>query len=352
MRVEFRHTQKWQIASVKPLPLNNIRLEQQEFFSQSLTAYLSSRWRTRRTPTQARYDVAILYNPDEKLPPSNMGALRKFIEAGRKVGVEVDLITRKDYGRLAEYDALFIRETTAVNHHTYRFAKKADAEGLAVIDDPDSILRCTNKVYLAELLSGQRVPTPRTLILREGENKDIGAAVGFPAVLKIPDGSFSRGIFRVEDENSTEDVKAQLFRESDLILAQEYFYTDFDWRIGILNHQTIFACKYYMSPAHWQIVHHRANGAAEEGAWECLPLDQVPATVIDTAVKAARLIGNGFYGVDLKQRDNQVVVMEVNDNPNVETGVEDGVLGADLYRLIMEEMVRRIELRRGKQPES
>jgi glutathione synthase/RimK-type ligase-like ATP-grasp enzyme len=61
--------------------------------------------------------------------------------------MEPELIEKEDYGRLAEFDALFIRETTGVNHHTYRFARRAEAEGLVVVDDPQSILKCTNKVY-------------------------------------------------------------------------------------------------------------------------------------------------------------------------------------------------------------
>ena len=82
-------------------------------------------------------------------------------------GFSVEFIGRDDYPRLAEFDALLIRETTAVNHHTWRFARRAQAEDLAVIDDPDSILRCANKVYLAEVLKGARIPTPRTLIVPE-----------------------------------------------------------------------------------------------------------------------------------------------------------------------------------------
>ena len=46
-------------------------------------------------------------------------------------------------------------------------------------------------------------------------------------------------------------------------------------------------------------------------------------------------MGNGLYGVDLKQSGDQVVVIEVNDNPNVDAGVEDLWLGEDLYRQIM-----------------
>ena len=57
-----------------------------------------------------------------------------------------------DIDRLGEYDALFIRENTHVNDHTYRMARKAQKEGLAVMDAPDAILKCNNKVYLAEVM--------------------------------------------------------------------------------------------------------------------------------------------------------------------------------------------------------
>jgi glutathione synthase/RimK-type ligase-like ATP-grasp enzyme len=347
LRVEFRRQQRWEIASLRPVPLRGLTPEQGSFFSDSLNTYLSSRWRTRRARPQPYYDFAILYNPDEQLPPSNMGALRRFIEAGKKVDADVELITRKDYNRLAEYDALLIRETTAINHHTYRFAKKAEAEGIVVIDDPDSIVKCTNKVYLAELLAFNRVATPRTLVLRKGEAADLEAAVGYPAVLKIPDGSFSRGVHKASSPAEAAEITTRLFRDSDLILAQEYLYTEYDWRIGILNNEVLFACRYFMSPKHWQIVRHDARGRATEGGYASFALEDVPPQVIKVALAAARLIGNGLYGVDVKERDGQVYVIEVNDNPNLESGVEDGILGAELYRRILAELVRRIELRRA-----
>jgi glutathione synthase/RimK-type ligase-like ATP-grasp enzyme len=60
-------------------------------------------------------------------------------------------------------------------------------------------------------------------------------------------------------------------------------------------------------------------------------------------LNAANLIGSGFYGVDLKQIGNECYVIEVNDNPNVDAGNEDGVLGPALYREIMGVMKRRIQ---------
>ncbi|UCE77334.1 MAG: RimK family alpha-L-glutamate ligase, partial [Gammaproteobacteria bacterium] len=221
------------------------------------------------------------------------------------------------------------------------------AEGIVVIDDPDSIVKCTNKVYLAELLAFNRVATPRTLVLRKGEAADLEAAVGYPAVLKIPDGSFSRGVHKASTPAEAAEITTRLFRDSDLILAQEYLYTEYDWRIGILNNEVLFACRYFMSPKHWQIVRHDARGRATEGGYASFALEDVPPQVIKVALAAARLIGNGLYGVDVKEREGQVYVIEVNDNPNLESGVEDGILGAELYRRILAELVRRIELRRA-----
>jgi hypothetical protein len=156
-KAEFCFEGRWQLGSVKALPLNGLASgPHRQFFIDALSAYLAKPWRVLRTRSTARWDLAILRNPDEMIPPSNAAALQKFVKAGRKQGLDVDLIEKMDYERLAEYGALFIRETTSIDHYTYRFARKAQIEGLAVIDDPESILRCTSKVYLAELMAAHR----------------------------------------------------------------------------------------------------------------------------------------------------------------------------------------------------
>ena len=57
---------------------------------------------------------------------------------------------------------------------------------------------------------------------------------------------------------------------------------------------------------------------------------------------ATRLIGDGLYGVDIKQTERGPVVIEINDNPSIEYGVEDLHLGYELYRLIMADFNRRL----------
>lgn len=346
LQVSLKRIDRWRIDSIKALPFSKLKKTEKATFNEALASYLTKRWRSPKQKVHGRYDLAILHDPKDPLPPSNSKALKAFIKAGRKIGINVDLIEKKDYARLAEYDALFIRDTTRINHYTYRFAKKAEGEGMVVMDDPTSILRCTNKVYLAELLRANKVQAPKSVILGE---KDIDAAenaIGYPMVLKMPEGAFSLGVFKAENREQLNEIAHKLFKTSELILAQEYLYTEFDWRIGVLNKKPIYACQYFMYKKHWQIVKHETGGGFQEGNAKTWPVADVPRQVLDQAVKASSLIGDGLYGVDLKQSDKGVFVIEVNDNPNLDVGVEDRYLGERLYDLIMEEFLRRMDLRR------
>lgn len=190
------------------------------------------------------------------------------------------------------------------------------------------------------------MPTPKTVILNRETILRAEEQIGYPVVLKIPDGSFSRGVFKANDRAELESIARRLLKESDLILAQEFVYTEFDWRIGVLNRQPLYASQYLMSRKHWQIVNHDAKGGPREGGFRTLALADVPAAVVKTAVKAANLIGNGLYGVDLKQTPRGVMVIEVNDNPNLDAGIEDKVLGETLYTTLMQDFVRRLDAAR------
>ena len=162
------YAKQWEIVGLKAVSHRHLDDAQQTVFADALDKFSTKVWRKGRARKAARFDLAILINPEEQLPPSNRGALKKFIKIGRQMGIEIELITQQHFIRLSEFDGLFIRETTNIDHHTYRFAKKAEAEGLVVIDDPTSMLRCTNKVYLADLFRTHKVPTPKTWLLHKG----------------------------------------------------------------------------------------------------------------------------------------------------------------------------------------
>ncbi len=147
----------WRLRSIAPIPVGDIPAHHGPFLLQVIENHFARRGpagRAGRT-VGVRARPRHFANADERSPPSNREALERFERAARANGFDVEFLNRDDYGRIAEFDALFIRETTAVNHHTYRFASRAHAEGLVVVDDPESIIRCGNKVYLVELANGR-----------------------------------------------------------------------------------------------------------------------------------------------------------------------------------------------------
>ncbi len=345
LRADFKREEEgWALQSINPIPTSEIPASHHDSVVQFANEFFAGRKPARPRKAPPRYNLAILYDPKEVNTPSDPRAINRFIRAAEAANIATELIGREDFGRISQFDALFIRETTAVTNHTFRFARRAEAEGLVVIDDPLSILRCTNKVFLAELLARYHILTPKTLIVHRDNIAEAVESFTFPVVLKQPDSSFSLGVSKVNSPEEYFETVQRLLEKSELIIAQEFLPTAFDWRIGVLAGCPLYACKYFMARKHWQIYDHSA-GRNGTGRCETLTLDAVPERVMTAAVKAARLIGDGLYGVDLKEINNRPYIIEVNDNPSIDAGIEDEVLGNELYATIINHFVSRLDQR-------
>jgi glutathione synthase/RimK-type ligase-like ATP-grasp enzyme len=345
LRARFaREGDEWRLLGVRPIPTSEIPEAHRPFVLEQARRFFR-RPAGPRPDEEFRYDLAILWSKDDPNAPSDERAIRRFIRAARSRGIRAVVIEPDEAARIAEYDALFIRETTAVEHHTFRMARRADREGMVVLDDPQSIIRCSNKVYQAELFRRRGLPTPKTLVVHEGNLREVAATVGLPCVLKRPDGCFSQGVVKAESAEDLVALLPALFRESELVIAQAWTPSSFDWRIGVLDGRPLFACRYHMAPGHWQIVRSEGARHARYGRVEALPIEDAPKKAVELAVRAAKLVGSGFYGVDLKEIEGRFVLMEVNDNPNVDAGFEDGAAGDALYLEVMDYFRRRLDQR-------
>src|SRR3990167_312547 len=332
MRFTFEKKKQWTIKKLTLLEPTDIPEPHQAFMQQSAEAYFAKKrfhqWRKK----QRFHDLAILIDPTEPNAPSNKKALDLFVSAGESIGLNVDFIDKNDSKSIGEYDALFIRATTAVDHFTYQFARRAFQENLVVMDDPQSIVKCTNKVYLAELMRSHQVLTPTTLFINKYDK--ILPEITFPCVLKKPDSAFSLGVIKLDNLKDLQKALVQFFKTSDLILLQPFIPTEYDWRIGVIDNKPLFACRYYMAKNHWQIYNWTSVDELQ-GKFDTVPLDEVPEGIIKTALKATRLIGDSLYGVDIKSQEEKHYVIEVNDNPNIDANLEDQVAGEGLYHDIM-----------------
>lgn len=346
LELEISHERTPRITRIRPVQMNKMRAEQRAFFLEALAGYTRSAVRSPKARAVAKWSLAVLVDPKEHTPPSQPSDINRLVEVAGRMGVDVEVLDTNDLPSLAEFDALFIRATTAIDNITYRFARRADQEGMPVIDDPVSMIRCTNKVYLKELLEKAGVPIPPTEVIdKKSDLKTVFERLGSPVILKTPDGSFGLDMVKAQTLEELEAGAGRLFSETALLIAQGFVPTTFDWRIGVLGGQPLFACRYGMAKGHWQIVKHGENGKMTAGRTSTLAIEDAPQEVVETAVRAARLIGDGLYGVDLKETDQGVMVMEINDNPNLEQSVEGAVLKDALWTAIVDWFSTRLEKR-------
>src|SRR6185437_6451850 len=128
LRIEFERDRVWQVSSIKPVGLHTLDDAQEDAFAEELDRFSRKLWRKPRARKLYRYDLAMLVDPNEQMPPSNRKALKQFVAAGKELGIEV-------------------------------------------IDDPASILRCTNKIFLNDLMVSRKLAVPRTEILYRDDGK-------------------------------------------------------------------------------------------------------------------------------------------------------------------------------------
>ncbi len=347
LRVVLSNNKNHVQAAIERFAFAQLNTAENELFIEQLNRFTQVVWRSPNAKKRQRWDMAILVNPEEPSPPSDKDAIKRFIKAAEKCGIQAETVTSRALENISQYDALFIRETTAIDHPTYRLARKAEKAGLVVIDDSTSILRCCNKVFLHDAFSYKHVPSPKTHVVANSTEEtlnNIEQEFTYPIVIKMPEGSFSKGVYKVSNRTELKEKLIELFSDTALVLIQEYLYTEFDWRIGVLNGRAIYACRYHMARNHWQIYNHSSK-RFNSGGFETLPTFEVPKPVLDASLKACAIIGNGLYGVDIKQKGQQVYVIEVNDNPSIDHKVEDLYLGNELYMQIMQEFALRLENR-------
>jgi glutathione synthase/RimK-type ligase-like ATP-grasp enzyme len=349
LRVVFGRAEgTWRLESLEAVGLADIPPQNRAFLLEAVKSFMGESAVARRQGARTgRPRMAILWDPNEPHRPSNEEALHRFVNAAPRVGLDAELIGPEALERLPEFDALFSR--AGPEGIIYEFVRRAESLGMPVVDDSESIVKCGNKVYMHELMNRHRIATPRTLTVHRGNVDEIVPTLGLPCVLKLPDSGFGLDVVKIESEDNLRKETDRLFKQSELLIAQEWLPSEFDWRVGIYDRRPLFVAKYYMAPGHWK-VNKVVEGQQQlvEGKTEAMTIGEAPELVINTAVRAANLIGRGLYGVDLKEVEDRVHLIEVNINPNIDAGNEDQVLGDALYREIVGVFARRIgETTRG-----
>jgi len=289
-------------------------------------------------------EIACFVETYNFLDKDEVRALGKFKAAATRLGHSFEFISKRNIPQIPLYDALFIRATTDPSYTAYIASKIAWENQLTVLDDPHSIRVCSNKIHMYKLLEKTGVPyIPSLYLSREDLTKktikEVFQHLGYPIVLKAPYTSFSKYVEKTESDSGFRRIAKHFFRRSDIIVAQKFMPTAFDWRLGVLDDKVLFVCKYFFPEGRWKHgIKVRGSERIVWGKTKTLPREEIPTRLKEIALSACKAIGPGLFGVDLKEVDGDFFVVEVNDNPSIYSGEEDKV-DKDVYKRIIEYLV-------------
>jgi glutathione synthase/RimK-type ligase-like ATP-grasp enzyme len=254
-------------------------------------------------------------------------ALIRCRDVAEGLGHDVEFLFPVDINKINKQDALFIRARTDPMNVTYVAAQTASFHGIPVIDDPDSIRVCSDKVNMYSHLIQSGVSIPKTVFLSKNDLNvetvtHIFDTLGYPVILKEPSTSFSLRVEKVNDIAEFFKVSRRFIKMSDWIVAQQYIESKYDWRIGVLNGELLYACKYTI-PTDTFKIQASVDGHIVYCGVESITPDMIPKHIIKLGIDAGNAIGTGLYGVDIKNNNGDAYVIEVNDNPSIESGEDD-----------------------------
>ncbi len=272
---------------------------------------------------------------------SERSALNKFKSTAESMGHAFEFIYKDDISKIPDYDALFIRATTDPSSSAYIVSRLAEQSGLKVIDDPHSIRTCSNKAILHDLFQKNNIPSPKSILFHGDYSREtldkIFKTLGLPVIIKTPYTRFSSHVEKARDETEFVEVSKHLLMKAKVLVLQEYIQSDFDWRVGILRNEVLYLCKYCMPKGGWK-VKSKIDGKNVWGDTIALSRDSISPELKEISITLSKCVGNGLYGLDVKETKDGYKVIEINDNPSIYDGYEDTV-DRDIYGKIIKALI-------------
>ena len=199
----------------------------------------------------------------------------------------------------------------SVSHTRSLYATRAYAHyGVPIVNRPEVVELAGDKVLTSWRLAERSVPTPRIVVALSTEAALRALeAIGYPAVLKPPIGSWGRLLARVRDEEEAVQVlehkSALPSPVQSIVYVQEYVpKPQRDLRVFVVGDRAIAAM--WRSSPEWRT--NAARGGTTTAA-------ELTAELSELAVRAAEAVGGGVLAVDIMESPRGPVVHEVNPTP-------------------------------------
>lgn len=269
---------------------------------------------------------------------------RRLVEAAINRGHSIDVI---DYlscymnitssttnvhigGEVAsEYDAIIPRIGAKRTFYGAAVVRQFELMGAFSINTSISITRSRDKLRSLQLMSKEGIGMPITGFAHSPD--DVGDLIklvgGAPLVIKLLEGTQGVGVVLAETKKAAESVIQAFMGLKANIIVQEFIKesSGSDIRCLVIGNRVVAAMKRQAEPGEFRSNLHRGGAATAV---------KISKEEREAAIKATKVMGLKFAGVDLLRSDRGPLIMEVNSSPGLE-GIETAT-GVDVADLVIE----------------
>lgn len=249
-----------------------------------------------------------------------------YKQTAMKKGITVDLIKNNEIYSVIDNDSTSIKmdldrqkpDFVLFMDKDIRLANHLEKLGYRLFNKARTIELCDDKILTYQTLSNHGIKIPKSLIspmMFSGslENDDkfidfIEKEFEYPIVIKEAFGSFGAQVYLVENRQQLKEKRKEL-------LYIPHLYQEFissskgrDVRLHVVGDKVV------ASMLRTSDTDFRANIASGGKMHEFVPSD----AFIDLAIKASKLMGADFSGVDiLFGKNNEPIICEINSNAHI-----------------------------------
>jgi [lysine-biosynthesis-protein LysW]--L-2-aminoadipate ligase len=241
---------------------------------------------------------------------------KSITEEAKKQGVNIKpLDIRKIYLKIQEGQEfsdidLFLERSLSYTKGLFS-TMVLETQGFRVVNSTECQEICGNKLKTSVALNESGILQPKTYIAFSCESAlEALEELGYPAIIKPLIGSWGRLVAILKDEQSAKaviesrEVLGSVFHK--VYYLQEFIESGRDIRVFVIGESVVAAMYRYLIPGDW-----RSNATIGGKAEAC----EVTPEIEDLALKAAAATKGEIVGVDLFEKDNQLLVNEVNHAP-------------------------------------
>lgn len=237
---------------------------------------------------------------------------------------------------LSHYDAVLPRIGASITYFGTAVVRQFQEMDIFCANTAHGINNSRDKLRSLQLLSRHHIGIPRTAFVRD--KKDVLPAIervgGAPVIIKLIEGTQGIGVLLAESVTTAESIIELLQSQKQNVLIQKFVAESKgkDIRAIVVGDRVVAAMRRVAQGQEFRSNVHR-GGRAEAV--------ELPDEYVETAVRAAQIMGLQVAGVDMLESQTGPQVMEVNSSPGLE-GIET-CTGLDVAGAIIEYIAAQVD---------